>query len=259
MARIRTIKPEIFESLSLKRLSRDARYVFLGLISMADDEGRLVYLAIKVRAHVYGADDDVTNEDVDRCVNELVSAGVIVKYEVENVSYLEFPKWKKHQVINRATPSKLPSYEDSLKARGGLTEGSVNTHGGLTEGSLPEQGTGNREQGRLMRASKRERLTRTPTDFEVSDSTFEWASAKFGFSSAFVKAEAEKFVDWHASKGSKFADWQRAFQNWLRKANEINPPKPEPTAFHFIQDAPLSPSELEVLRLAREARANGVA
>ena len=35
--------------------------------------------------------------------------------------------------------------------------------------------------------------------------------------------ELEKFKDYHASKGSTFKDWDRAFKTWLRKASEWNP------------------------------------
>ena len=35
--------------------------------------------------------------------------------------------------------------------------------------------------------------------------------------------ELEKFRDHHASKGSTFKDWDRAFKTWLRKASEWNP------------------------------------
>lgn len=38
--RIRTIKPEFWVSESMGRLSRDARLIFVGLWSLADDYGR---------------------------------------------------------------------------------------------------------------------------------------------------------------------------------------------------------------------------
>lgn len=43
--------------------------------------------------------------------------------------------------------------------------------------------------------------------------------------------EAEKFVDWHGSKGSRFSDHGKAFRNWCRKADEYRQqrkPKPNP-------------------------------
>jgi len=42
MRRIRTIKPEMFEDEKLSKLPPITRFVFVGLISLADDYGRLV-------------------------------------------------------------------------------------------------------------------------------------------------------------------------------------------------------------------------
>lgn len=38
-----------------------------------------------------------------------------------------------------------------------------------------------------------------------------------------LATELAKFKDHHAAKGSKFADWDRAFRNWLRRAVEWSP------------------------------------
>jgi DNA-binding transcriptional MocR family regulator len=35
-----------------------------------------------------------------------------------------------------------------------------------------------------------------------------------------ISQEAEKFADWHGSKGNKFVDHDKAFRNWCRKAAE---------------------------------------
>ena len=52
--------------------------------------------------------------------------------------------WDKHQKINRPSKPRFPQYNAENCT---LTEGSLRAHCTLTEGSLPEQGTGNREQG----------------------------------------------------------------------------------------------------------------
>ena len=45
-----------------------------------------------------------------------------------------------------------------------------------------------------------------------------------------VEFEARAFEDYHVSKGSTFIDWDRAFNNWLRKASEFGRSKPRTTA-----------------------------
>jgi hypothetical protein len=48
----------------------------------------------------------------------------------------------------------------------------------------------------------------------------DWASN--AFPDLDLKVETEKFLDWHGAKGSSFADWDKAWKGWIRKANEIS-------------------------------------
>jgi hypothetical protein len=56
--RIRTIKPEMWADEKVGQLSRDARLLFVGLITMADDEGRLRGCPAAILGHVFPYDDD---------------------------------------------------------------------------------------------------------------------------------------------------------------------------------------------------------
>ena len=56
-----------------------------------------------------------------------------------------------------------------------------------------------------------------PSDFHFTESHRSLAE-EFGLN---VQAEFEAFRDYHLSKASKFADWSRAFNSWLRKASEF--------------------------------------
>lgn len=112
MPRIRTVKPEFWGSASVARMSRDARLLFLGLISLADDEGRLLGAPKAVAGEVFPNDDDVTAADVEPWLAELAELGAIVRYEVEGVRYVAVAKWKDHQRISKPTPSRLPAPAD---------------------------------------------------------------------------------------------------------------------------------------------------
>ena len=75
----------------------------------------------------------------------LSQQGLITRFEgPDGRRYLQINSWDKHQKINRPSKPRFPQYNAENCT---LTEGSLRAHGGLTEGSLPEQGTGNREQG----------------------------------------------------------------------------------------------------------------
>jgi hypothetical protein len=153
MARIRTIKPDAFISHSLSYVPREVRWTFAGLWTYADDEGRARDDVRLIKAALYPLDDSVSlaslASDLDRLASEEV--GCVCRYEVDGRAYLHMPTWKKHQVINRPTPSKIPpcgkAHEDSsVSDSGAIPEPSVKAHGGLTEGSRQE-GKG-KEQGK---------------------------------------------------------------------------------------------------------------
>jgi hypothetical protein len=157
--RIRTVKPDCWSDEALSPLSRDARLLFIVLVTFADDDGRFRDLPAQIIGHGYPEDPDVTPRKVNAWMDELVVSGVVVRYEVDGKGYGTFPKWHNHQRINRYSPSKLPPHPgrevaivphpthdkpraNSVSDHGELTENSVSAHDKLrvvlTEGSPPE-------------------------------------------------------------------------------------------------------------------------
>jgi hypothetical protein len=109
MARIRTIKPTFWGDDKVSELSRDARFLMIGLISMADDSGRFLASPAAVMGFVYPNDDDVTPVKVRRWMDEIAGQGIIRLYNGGRVHYGAFPKWRNHQKINRPQKSTLPA------------------------------------------------------------------------------------------------------------------------------------------------------
>ena len=108
MPRIRTVKPEALQHRKIGRLSIWARWLWLAMVTQADDEGRLVADPGQLRLLGFGYDDDMTVAKVSDLLAEIATTGLIVLYEVENVPYAYFPSWRDHQRIDRPKPSKLP-------------------------------------------------------------------------------------------------------------------------------------------------------
>ncbi len=109
MARIRSIKPELFASMSAKGVSLGARWLFAGLFCEADDEGRMLASPRKIAGNVYPEDPTISEDDVSKWLDELeASDGTIVRYIVAGVRYLCIPKFNVHQRISKPTPSRLP-------------------------------------------------------------------------------------------------------------------------------------------------------
>jgi len=139
MARIRTIKPELHGSPSLAKCSVPARYVFTGLLPLADDEGRLRDAPKTIVGALFPYDEDVIEKDLIGNLDELEAVDCIRRYSVDGVNYIYLPGWHDHQHIGKPTPSKLPVPPEASQGIPGEPEDS---HLGK------EQGTGNREQGR---------------------------------------------------------------------------------------------------------------
>lgn len=106
MARIRTIKPEFWTSEQELSCSRDARLLFIGLWSFADDNGvnEASYLSAKVRIF---PNETCTIEDIKRWISELINAGLLKLYEVEGKSYWHVINWKCLQRIDKPNTRNL--------------------------------------------------------------------------------------------------------------------------------------------------------
>lgn len=111
MARQRTIKPEFFEDEVIGGLSPAARLLYIGMWVMMDDEGRMRASEGYVRSRVFPYDDGI---DIAVLLAELASAGRIVLYRNHGQVYAWCPTFKRHQYIQKATPSRLPSPDDSV-------------------------------------------------------------------------------------------------------------------------------------------------
>jgi hypothetical protein len=111
MARKRMIDPSFWEDEKLGTLEPMARLLFMGLISQADDEGRLKGHPSLLRSIIFPYDHDITLPQLDDWLT-LLSADnrkLITRYEVDNQKYIFIRNFKKHQTINKPQKSKLPS------------------------------------------------------------------------------------------------------------------------------------------------------
>lgn len=107
MARIRTIKPTFWGDDKVARLTRDERLLFLGLVSMADDDGRFLASNAAVSGFVF-PNDDLSPARVGRWMSRLDAIGLVRVYDIGGVRYGCLPNFDRHQVINRRSKSVLP-------------------------------------------------------------------------------------------------------------------------------------------------------
>lgn len=106
MARIRSIKPEFWQDELVAGLPMEARLLFIGLISLADDEGRFRANPRFVAAQVFPYDAQV---DVVAAMAHLERIGRVQLYEAEGQSFGWIRNFLKHQRIDKPKASPLPS------------------------------------------------------------------------------------------------------------------------------------------------------
>ena len=138
MARIRTIKPELPQSESMGKVSRDARLLFILTWTLADDEGRLRGSSRMLASLLFPYDDDAPKL-IDGWIDELVREDCLQVYSVDGATYMQIAKWLNHQKIDKPSRSKIPEFVESSRilsnARGGIKD-----QGSKDQG--PKEGTG---------------------------------------------------------------------------------------------------------------------
>lgn len=110
MARIRSIKPEIWLSPQVMNLAHGARLLFIGLITQADDEGRGTADPRRLKAAIFGGDDDVTTLMISGWLDAIGTERLATFYDGNGHGALyELTSWRNHQSIDRPRKSNYPA------------------------------------------------------------------------------------------------------------------------------------------------------
>lgn len=145
MARIRSVKPDFFQSRTIAALPLSARLTFIGLWTYVDDEGRGVDECRLIKAAVWPLDDEMTPERVEADLKALTEARLVTRYTAaDRKSYLFVTNWLEHQRFGHRGSSKFPApavrrHTGSHRSGSGATpENTGATPGGKEQGK--EQG-----------------------------------------------------------------------------------------------------------------------
>lgn len=109
MARKRMIDPGFWIDEKLGTCTRDERLLFMGLISNADDEGRLQGHPALLKSIIFPYDADILLPDIEKWVQLLSDKKIIQVYQVDGQTFIYITNFLKHQTIKKPTASKLPA------------------------------------------------------------------------------------------------------------------------------------------------------
>ena len=115
----RMITGDICRNEKVASLPDAGRFLFIGIFSNADDDGRLKASPRFLKALIFPYDEDKTSEQVKRLRDQCAALGLIRLYNKNGMDYLDLPSWHEHQLIrkDRYNPSQLPSYNEASSVR----------------------------------------------------------------------------------------------------------------------------------------------
>lgn len=111
MARKRMIDPSIWTSEDFGTLTDLAQIYWIGIISNADDDGRIKISPAFLKANIRPYSTD-SLEDVGRVIEELSSKDMLRTYQANGETFGHLPKWFDYQKISHPTKSKIPNPPD---------------------------------------------------------------------------------------------------------------------------------------------------
>lgn len=107
MARKRMLDPNLFQSEDVAKLKVFSRYVFIGMISNADDEGKGRANANYLKSVIFPY-DDVRTAEVEKALSEISQNTSVAIYLVDGQKYYKFQNWKKWQKVEKPSKSIIP-------------------------------------------------------------------------------------------------------------------------------------------------------
>ena len=115
MARKRMIDPSIWQSEDFGKLSNLAKIVFIGLFSLADDEGRGRANPMYLKSNLFPYNEDMRSADIEKALLEISSNMSVIFYSCDGSSYYSLLSWYTFQKIEKPTNSKLPAFDENSK------------------------------------------------------------------------------------------------------------------------------------------------
>lgn len=153
MARRRMIDPNFWESIDVWKLTIRQRLLAIGLISLADDEGRGLADPLWIKAKLFPHDDEVRTADIEADLGALQKHLSFVVYETEGKIFYEWTNWRKWQTVDKPRKSNIPPPpENSDTSRGIFGEYSGNSRRTVEENSPTVPGNVDNQSDTTRRA-----------------------------------------------------------------------------------------------------------
>jgi hypothetical protein len=147
--RIRSIKPEFWDSPSTASASVRVRLLFIAMWNWADDHGRGTANASQVLSFAFPNDAELPSlvAEAPRIYTEIRGSFGVVFYEADGRRFYAIPSWNDHQKNERKAASKYPPPPEGITADQAPDWASVAEMRGTSAQTHGASGTGTGEQG----------------------------------------------------------------------------------------------------------------
>jgi hypothetical protein len=198
------IDPNIWQSEDFSRLSTLGKLVFIGLFSLADDEGKGRCNPVYLKSTLFPYEEGIRSADIDKTLSEISSNMSVILYSCDGSSYYSLYNWNTWQKIDKPSASKIPDYDKNVMARL-FVDNSENDSRKLVESSTPNK---NKKENKNM--NKKENTFTPPTLEDIKKYVVEKN----------LNVDGEQFYNyftegnWVDSKGNKVKNWKQKLLTW---------------------------------------------
>ena len=108
MARKRFLTPDIWSDAFFVKLTAQERLLFIGMITLADDEGRLRATPSYLKGEIF-PEDRLPEVRVKEIRDRIAALNRSVQlYKVDGMVYIQLRNWPRYQAPSHPSPSRLP-------------------------------------------------------------------------------------------------------------------------------------------------------
>lgn len=204
MARKRMVDPNIWQSEDFSKLSSLAKLVFIGLFSLADDEGRGRANPTYLKSSLFPYNEDLRSADIEKTLFEISSNMSVIFYSCDGSNYYELLSWDTFQKIDKPTPSQIPEFdENKAEIRRMFDEPSTSNRLGVAPNRIKEK--------RIKKNKNRKEKEFVPPTLEEIQKYVVEKKLKINAKEFFDYFTVGKWID---SKGNEVKNWKQKCLTW---------------------------------------------
>jgi len=99
MARNRLIKPELWSSKRINKISLQSNLLFIALLNFCDDYGLIPDSNRLILGNCFPFRENVSEKDIEKWKKELVDVGLVFAFEYNGKLLLSISNWERHQTV----------------------------------------------------------------------------------------------------------------------------------------------------------------